>query len=162
MKLKNLFFTVLSCFLVFNLIGCESFARKFTRKKNKEVQEEMVLAPEPYKNTATKEEQYRRSFIFWQAEHEELIAALLENKPAKKRTSSAQESIKHLENMKVLLNDAKQKQLGGYINRMKGLLDSIRDDSYGANNNFYRMKAESIRRDILRDFTFSKIKSSLL
>ena len=129
MSLKKLFFAVAIYFLVFNLIGCESFVRKFTRKKNREVQEEMVLVPEPYKNTASKEDMYGQSFIYWKAEHEELISALLENKPAKKRIKSAQESIKHLENMKVLLNDAKQKQLGGYINRMKDLSDNIRDDS---------------------------------
>lgn len=162
MSLKKLFFAVSVCFLVFNLVGCESFVRKFTRKKNREVQEEMVLAPEPYKNTATKEEQYRQSFIYWKAEHEELISALLENKPAKKRISSAQESIKHLENMKVLLNDAKQKQLDGYVMRMKDLLNNIKSDSYGGNNNLYRMKAENIRRDILRDFTYDKINNSLL
>lgn len=162
MSLRKLFFTVVICFLVFNLIGCEAFVRKFTRKKNREVQEEMVLAPEPYKNTASKEEQYRQSLIFWKAEHEELISALLENKPAKKRINSAQEAIKHLENMKVLLNDAKQKQLGGYIIRMNDLLENIRGDSYGANNNLYRLKAENIRRDILRDFSYDKIKNSLL
>jgi len=162
MSLRKLFFVFVIYLLVFNLIGCESFVRKFTRKKNREAQEEMVLVPEPYKNTASKEEQYRQSFIFWKAEHEELIAALLENKPAKKRISSAQESIKHLDNMKILLNDAKQKQLGGYVIRMKDLLDNIRVDSYGANNNFYRQKAENIRRDILRDFSYDKIKNSLL
>ena len=162
MSLKKLFFVVAIYFLVFNLIGCEAFVRKFTRKKDKEPQEEMVLAPEPYKNTASKEDMYRQSFIYWKAEHEELISALLENKPAKKRIKSAQESIKHLENMKVLLNDAKQKQLGGYINRMKDLSDNIRDDSYGTNNNLYRLKAENIKRDILRDFSYNKIKNSLL
>lgn len=162
MSLKKMFFAVVIFFLVFNLIGCESFVRKFTRKKNREVQEEMVLAPEPYKNTASKEEQYRQSFTYWKAEQEELISALLENKPAKKRTNSAQEAIKHLENMKVLLNDAKQKQLSGYVMRMKDLLDNIKGDSYGANNNLYRLKAENIRRDILRDFTYDKIKNSLL
>ena len=50
MSLKKMFFAVVIFFLVFNLIGCESFVRKFTRKKNREVQEEMVLAPEPYKD----------------------------------------------------------------------------------------------------------------
>ena len=162
MSLKKLFFVVAIYFLVFNLIGCEAFVRKFTRKKDKEPQEEMVLAPEPYKNTASKEDMYRQSFIYWKAEHEELISALLENKPAKKRIKSAQESIKHLENMKVLLNEAKQKQLGGYINRMKDLLGNIRDDSYGTNNNLYRLKAENIKRDILMDFSYNKIKNSLL
>ena len=64
--------------------------------------------------------------------------------------------------MKVLLNDAKQKQLDGYVMRMKDLLNNIKSDSYGGNNNLYRMKAENIRRDILRDFTYDKINNSLL
>jgi hypothetical protein len=162
MSLKKLFFVVAIYFLVFNLIGCEAFVRKFTRKKDKEPQEEMVLAPEPYKNTASKEDMYRQSFVYWKAEHEELISALLENKPAKKRIKSAQEAIKHLENMKVLLSVDKQKQLGGYIIKLQDLLDNIKGDSYGSNNNLYRMKAENIRRDILRDFTYDKVKNSLL
>ncbi|MFA5275846.1 MAG: hypothetical protein WC417_03015 [Candidatus Omnitrophota bacterium] len=163
MSLRKLFSTVVICFLIFSLIGCEAFTRKFTRKKkNASPQEELVLVPEVYKNTASKEEQYRQSFIFWKAEHEELIDALLQNKPNKKKVKSAQEAIKHLENMKSLLNEATQKRLSGYIARLKDILDAVGSDPYGRNNDFYRVRAENIERDIMRDFSYNKIKNSLL
>ncbi|MGA2774603.1 MAG: hypothetical protein ABSE81_00845 [Candidatus Omnitrophota bacterium] len=163
MSLRKLFSAVVICFLIFSLTGCEAFTRKFTRKK-KDVspQEELVLVPEVYKNTASKEEQYRQYFIFWKAEHGELIEALLQNKPNKKKVKSAQEAIKHLENMKSLLNEAAQKQLNGYIARLKDILDAIGNDTYGGNNDFYRVKAENIERDIMKDFSYNKIKNSLL
>ena len=61
--------------LAYGLYGCEAFVRKFTRKNKNETlaQEELVLTPEIYKNTASKEEQYRQYFIYWKAEDEELI-----------------------------------------------------------------------------------------
>ena len=88
MKLRKIFFTFLICFLVFNLVGCESFTRKFTRKSKKPDQAvEMVLVPQEYKGpNMTKEELYRQYFLYWKSWQEELINALTQKTSQKKKS----------------------------------------------------------------------------
>ena len=61
---------VISYCLVFTLVGCDAFVRKFTRKpKTQEFpEEEMVLAPEEYEPIAlSAAERYQQDFFFWKA-----------------------------------------------------------------------------------------------
>lgn len=161
MNFKKTFFLIIAGFLVLELAGCEAFVRKFTRKKKTAPEEELVLVPQEYKNTASPEAQYRDYFIFWKEEHEELIDALLQNKPMKKKVKSGQEAIKHLENMKMMLKEPSQQKLNDYIGRLSDILGGVERDSYGRNNDFYRVRAEDLERDIMRDYSYNKIKSAL-
>jgi hypothetical protein len=148
------------------MTGCEAFIRKFTRKpKGPEVQEPPVLAPEEYKGPQTsKEEQYRQFFIFWRSWQDELIQALLfvQNPNYKKQVDCVNEAIKNLATMRVYLKPEKQKKLDEFIVKMNDLKSEVARDLYGRNLNWNRLRAEKLRRDIIRDFSFPKIKPYII
>ncbi|MFA4842539.1 MAG: hypothetical protein WC658_01720 [Candidatus Omnitrophota bacterium] len=157
--------TIIVYFLILNLIGCEAFVRKFTRKpkKDKYKQEEPVIEPEVYKPTMSKAEQYRQYLLFWKSWQDELITALITTNPNhKKQVSCANEAIKNLMGMRKLLNELTQNKLDIYINRMSDLRDKIVRDSYSSNINSNRQAAERLRRDILQNFSFNDIKNSFV
>jgi hypothetical protein len=152
-------------FLITSLLGCDAFVRKFTRKPKKDQtpKEEMVLAPQEYKPTMSKEEQYRQYFLFWKSWQDELITALTSRDPNhKKQVDCANEAIKNLVGMRLLLNSEGQKKLDIYISRMTELRDSVDNDAYSTNVSSNRLEAERIKRDILQYFSFGDIKKSLV
>ena len=157
---------VLILLLIFliNLIGCEAFVRKFTRKSNKDkVPEEMVLVPEEWTGPKmSKEEIYRRYYNFWQSWQEELVNVLTQKASLKKRVDCAQQSIKNLSGMRSMLSLTKQKQLDVYLNLMNNLLVSIKADTYGTANSSNRQKAERVKRNIMQYFSYPDIKGDLI
>ncbi|MCX5700898.1 MAG: hypothetical protein NTZ63_05100 [Candidatus Omnitrophica bacterium] len=155
---------ILAVFIVLNLVGCEAFVRKFTRKSKKDkAPEEMVLAPEEWKGPQmTHEELYRQYLLYWQSWQDELINTLGESNSYKKRNDCILQAIKNLTSMKALLNETQQKQLGVYLKQMIELQDEIKADVYGSVNNYYRRDAEKIRRNILQRFSYNHIKNDLL
>lgn len=162
--MRSKFFTVAVLFLVFNLIGCEAFVRKFTRKTKKDkAPEELVLAPEEYKPPyRTPEEIYRGYFLFWKSWHDELLTSLsLEAVTQKKRVDCAQEAIKNLTGMRDMLDDGARKKLDRYLNQLKDLRDSIKQDLYGDHYARYFQTADRIKSTVIRDFSFVKIKNNL-
>ncbi|MDD5166376.1 MAG: hypothetical protein PHQ57_03175 [Candidatus Omnitrophica bacterium] len=163
MKIKNIVYLSMVYFLVFNLIGCDAFVRKFTRKRKGETvtREEMVLVPQEYKPTMSKEEQYRQYLLFWKSWQDEIIESLSYSKNHKKQVKSAGEALKNLNNMRAFLNEKKQKQLDVYINQLKALKESIAGDLYGSDIYTNRQKAESIRRTVLREFSYNKVKKDM-
>lgn len=152
------------CFLSITLIGCDAFVRKFTRKskKDKSAKEELVLMPEEYKGPGmSPEELYRQYFMFWKCWQDELIQSLASEhySPAnhKKQLSCADEAITNLMQLKPMLSADKQKELEAYITKMTDLREGIQKDAYGRNLYNNRSTAERLKRDILRDFTYSNI-----
>lgn len=143
--------------MVCGLIGCEAFVRKFTRKPKKEVisREEMVLAPVEYK---APEKEYRQYFLYWKAWHDEFINSLFPGLNRRKQLECASETIKNLEQIRVLLKEESQRQLSGYIEQISELKDVIEKDVYGIIINSHRRVAERIKRDIIREFSCDKIK----
>jgi len=164
MKFRRIILLLFVSFLIINLLGCDAFVRKFTRKrKTDEVQEIPVLAPEEYKGPQTsKEEQYRQFFIFWRSWQDELIQSLIYGQNYKKQVDCANEAIKNMASMRSYLKSEKQKRLDQFIVKMNDLKLEVVDDSYGRNLNWNRLRAEKLRRDIIRDFSFPKIKPFLL
>jgi hypothetical protein len=155
---------VTSYSLLVTLIGCEAFVRKFTRKPKKEnmPQEQMVIAPEEYKPPImTKEEKYREYFLYWKSWHDELIESLSSSTNSKRQISCSNEAIKNLEEIRMLLNAEKQKELDVWINQLKDLRDEISSDVYGTNAVRNRGSAERIRRNIMQDFSYPKVKDYL-
>ena len=151
--------------LLITIIGCEAFVRKFTRKQKKDniPQEEMVLAPEEWKGPQmTKEQMYRQYFMFWKSWQDELIESLLQKRSQKKQIDCSSEAIKNLIGLRGLLNSDSQKKLDNYIGQTKGLRDSISRDSYGSSSLGFANTAERIRRNILKDFSYNKVKNYLL
>jgi len=163
MRLKRIALVLVCCFLLLDLVGCESFTRKFTRKSKKSDQAvEMVLVPEEYKGpNMTKEELYRQNFLFWQSWENELENALTQKSSLKKKIDCTQEALKNLVNMKNMLVTDAQKNLDLYINRTIDLLASIKTDVYGTNDSRNLGIAEGIKSDIHKGFIYPRIKNYL-
>jgi hypothetical protein len=160
---KFIFLTSVICFLA-SAIGCDAFVRKFTRKpkKDKMQKEEMVLAPEEYKSTMSKEELYRQYFVFWKSWHGELIESLARSSSQKKILSCIEQANKNLIQLRPMLNAEKQAKLDVYLGQIDRLHNSIKGDVYGSLNSTNRQQAEQLRSRILRDFSYSKVKDSLI
>jgi hypothetical protein len=163
MRLNKIILVLLSCFLLLDLAGCESFTRKFTRKSKKTNQAvEMVLIPEEYKGpNMTKEELYRQNFLFWQSWQDELENALTQKASLKKKVDCAQEALKNLVNMKNMLVADVQKNLDVYINKSIDLMAAIKSDNYGTNDSRNLHFAEGIKLGIHQGFIYPKIRNYL-
>ena len=164
MIMKNLAYFIIAVFMFTSVIGCEAFVRKFTRKpKHQDQREELVLEPEVYKSTMTKEERYRKAFLYWRSWHDEMISSLSwSGGNHKKQVGCATQAIKNLDEMKSLLNSQKQKALEIYVNQVKGLKNLIIQDTEGFDSNRNRLNAERLRRNIIRDFDYEVIKDAML
>lgn len=162
--MKNrLFVAVIGLFVALSLFGCDAFVRKFTRKKKKEQlpQEQIVIEPQEYRDTATPEEKYRQYFLYWKAWQDELIEALTHGKNFKKQVDCAKEASKSILQARGLLNAGKQKELDIWINKLADLKSAIEADPYCNDIAVNRLKAEHIKKMILREFSFSSIKDAL-
>jgi len=150
---------------VFLTTGCDAFVRKFTRKSKRDKKEDvqMVLVPEEYKGPdLTKEELYRSDLLFWKSWHTELIEALMVNANKKKQAGCSDEAIKRLEKMRARLNETAQKRLNTFLTQLRDLREEIDKDTYSAGRTNQRQSAERLKRQILRDFSYAKVKDSLV
>jgi len=163
MRIKKILSVLLFCFLLLDLVGCEAFTRKFTRKSKKsDVPTQMVLTPEEYKGPdMTKEELYRQHYLYWGSWHDELINALTQKTSLKKKIDCAQEELKYLVNMKMMLVADAQKNLDLQIARFTDLMSSIQGDIYGAKDSQNLKVAERIKASIHQGFVYPKIKNYL-
>jgi hypothetical protein len=164
-RFRTFFALVLVLGLLVSGTGCEAFVRKFTRKRNKDnlPKEEMIIAPQEYKPPImTIEEVYRQYFLYWKSWHDELADALAHSTNQKKFLSCADEAIKNLQELYNLLNEAKRKQLDSYLTKYSELRQQLEADIYAAGASRLRSKAENLRRGILRNFSYQKIKDELL
>jgi hypothetical protein len=150
--------------IVCGLVGCDAFVRKFTRKSKKEKVsgEMMVLAPEEYKSNMTKEDLYRQYFLFWKSWQDELIGSLSRGANHKKQVDCAKQAINNLTNLRVLLNEEKKNKLDIYIRKLSELEGLIEKDVYSNNIAITRPKSEQLKREILRDFSYDKVKKYLI
>jgi hypothetical protein len=163
MRVQKLFLVFLILGLIVNLLGCEAFTRKFTRKSKKDkAPEPMVLMPEEYKGpNMTQEELYRQYFLFWKSWHDELVQSLTDGKNHKKQIDCANEALKNLYQLRAMLNPERQPRLDNYIRQTQELKAAVAKDLYGNDLAINRQRAERIRRNILKDFVYPKIKNSL-
>jgi hypothetical protein len=150
-------------FLCLELTGCESFGRKFTRKKKEPAKpEEMVLAPEDYtQQLPNKEELYRQYYIYWQSWQDELIDSLAEDTNRKKAVDCISEAIKNFDNMKRLLREEIRTKAEGPVKSLAALKEEILKDEYLTGASSYIQTAERLRREIAREFSFDKIEDYL-
>lgn len=165
MTCKKITLLFIFCFFLLASIGCDAFVRKFTRKSKKDssAQEEMVLAPIEYKAPQmSKEELYRQNFLYWKSWQDELIEALLSGKNHKKQLDCTIQAIKNLEQIKIMLRGESQKKLDNYIQQLINIKQSVERDLYGSNVSGNRLSAERMKMEILKEFSYAKIKGDLL
>ena len=162
-KFKVLILLGTLCAVCSTLLGCEAFVKKFTRKPKKEKPaEEMVVQPEEYPSLfKNKEEAYSQYFLYWKSWQDELINALSSGMSQKKQLSCIEQAIKNLTQLRSLLDEEKAAAMEPYIRESQDLRDGIADDTYSRNANGNRFTAEKLKRSILRDFSYSKVKSHL-
>lgn len=163
MRMKKALSVLLFCFLLLDLLGCEAFTRKFTRKSKKSYATvEMVLAPEEYKGpNMTKEELYRQYYLYWNSWQDELINALTQKASLKKKVDCAQEALKNLVNMKMMLVADAHKNFDPEIAKLNDLLVYIKSDVYGANDIRNLRVAERIKSNIHKGFIYPKVRNYL-
>jgi len=163
MRVKKILSVLLFCFLLLDLLGCEAFTRKFTRKSKKsDAVVEMVLIPEEYKGpNMTKEELYRQYYLYWNSWQDELINALNQKASLKKKVDCGQEALKNLVNMKMMLVVDAQKNFDSEIAKLNDLLADIKSDVYGANDSHNLRVAEHIKSNIHKGLIYSKIRNYL-
>lgn len=163
MRIKKIFSVVIMGLLVFGLLGCDAFVRKFTRKpkKGEGTRVRPVLAPKEYKSTMTPEELYGQYFLFWKGWQDELIQSLLVTANYKKQSNCVEQAIANLLRLRAMLIPAKQQELDKYIGQLEDLGGRLGDDPYGTNSASSRLAAERIKMEILKDFSYSKVKDYL-
>jgi len=164
-KSKIIIFILGLLLTIENLCGCEAFVRKFTRKPKKEEgpAQTLVFVPEEYKAPQmSKEELYHQYFLYWKSWQDELSESLQGSANHKKQIGCTDEAIENLSELKPLLNSDKQKELDVYINQLRELKGLITNDLYGNNISNNRLAAERLKRNILRDFSYNKIKDYLI
>ncbi len=163
MKIKRSLSVLFCYFILLNLVGCEAFTRKFTRKpKKSDAAVEMVLVPQEYKGPEmSKEELYRQHYTFWGSWQDELINVLTQGSSQKKKIDCAQEALKNLVNMKMMLLADAQKNFDPEISRLTDLIASIRSDVYGTNDSRNLQAAERIKSSVHKNFIYPKIRNYL-
>ena len=164
MKMDRIFFLIVTVAMVFQVIGCESFVRKFSRKpkKDSKAKEEMVLVPEDYLGSGlSKEELYRQYFLFWKSWQDELIVMLSSATPHKRQVDCVKEALESLHAMNGLLRTSRQEALRVYLNQLSSLQYDIEKDIYGHKKDQNRATAEQIKRNILVHFSYARIKDDL-
>jgi len=120
------------CFLcaVFLIIsGCVPLRKKFTRQKKKDKLTDPrfipVLDPIEYpEKIYSAEEKYRYHYSLWKVWDKDFLQVLERDGSGKRQEFLLSQSIEQLEEMQVLLNDAKQAELKGLI----GKLEIVRQD----------------------------------
>lgn len=151
---------------VTSLCGCESFARKFTRKPKTpaEPAQKMIVVPETYPvPDISKDDMYRGYFLYWDSWQSELLDALSDPNPnMKKQRSCADQALKNLEEMRSLLDESGRSVADVHISAMAVLIRRIAADLYGYNSASNLREAQRLRRDIGRDLQYSRIKDKIL
>jgi hypothetical protein len=161
---RNVSLVLLSLAFLASNIACEAFARKFSRKPKKQgfYKQEAVVAPENYEPPEmTNEDLYRQYFLYWRSWHDELLDSLASAGNRKKQLSCFDEAINNLQEMYGILSGEKKGKLASYIAGLEKIRQSVLQDTYAdrAAGNF--RSAAVIKKDILREFSYNKVKDSL-
>lgn len=149
-----------TCCLLFTLIGCAAFVRKFTRKPKGELEkEEPVIQPEVYPDlAAAKDELYKDYSTFWEGWADQLMEFLNEKANFKKQKECAYEALDNLTKMRELLNEEKAKSLEPLIDEftaVKAIVFAGRLSS--PDYNYLKNKVERIKSRVHRHFAYSRI-----
>lgn len=164
-NIKKLFLIFFVFFLVFSLIGCEAFVRKFKRKPKKEAlsQEEMVLQPIEYPiSQIDKEELYRRYFLYVRSWQDELIESFNGHINRKKQSECIVQSIRNLNELKQLLKKEKQDTAELFISKLRDLQSALDKDVFNFNTAKIKSQVERLKKDIVLELSPDKIKEALL
>lgn len=145
---------------LFSVSGCQTLARKFTRKpKGEPKKEEPVIQPEVYPDAAAaKDDLYRDYSTFWEGWVDQLMEFLNEQANFKKQRECAYEALDNLMKMRELLNEEKAKSLEPLINEFTTVKTIVFAGRLSSSDYHYlKNKVERIKSRVHRNFAYSKI-----
>jgi len=129
--------------------GCESFSRKFTRKKTAEREVEMVLTPEEYPAPGQDPQGlYRQNVIYWRSWYDEFLSALSPGGNRKRQLYCLDESLKHLRACIGIAGAAGQPAAREHVNRILKLRSGVEADIYGNRAGSFRNQAEIFKKEL--------------
>ncbi len=145
------------------LVGCESLAKKFTRKKKtKDAQEEMVVSPRDYSaHPFPNDVLYKQYFVYWKSWNQELITSLNDASPHKKIISCLEQALMNLDKMKSFLATEKAAALDVFVVQTRGLKSDVEKTPamLPSQANQFRYRAERILSAVNRGFDIKKMAS---
>ena len=146
--------------LSISFTGCAGLQRKFTRKKEKEEKVVPIITTYDYSKELRLDELYKKRFLFWKTWQLELIDRL--DSTYKKRIVCYDHVVENLLEMKKYLTSSKVVQLEGFIKEVTSINPDIKKKRL-LKSERYRMRLvlEKTKRQIDREFSYSKVKDFL-
>jgi len=146
------------CVLFLALSGCAPLRKKFIRKKKKDQATDSkfipVLDPIDYpEKIYSAEENYKYHYSLWKVWNKDLLQVIERGGSGKRQKYLIDQSIKQLEEMRDLLNDAKQAGLTELVGKLKGVRQDYDKPSSMRNNFSIRSKIKRNAKKIRNGFS---------
>jgi len=155
---NSTYFICFLCAIFLILSGCAPLRKKFTRQKKKDKQLDPrfipVLDPIEYpEKIYSVEEKYKYHYSLWKVWNKDFLQVLERNGSGKRQKYLLDQSIEQLEEMNILLNDAKQAELKGLIDERGIVLQEYDKQSAMRNKFSIRSKVQRNGRKIRNGFS---------
>ena len=151
------------CLMTFDLAGCATVQKKFTRKKkeSKHIPAVVYFQEGPYQKKYSNAYYYKMHFTLWKSWHGELLNQLGSN--SKKVTRCAQEALGHMMEMSRYLVPDKQLELKPPLDALTAIAHRIEANSYSdSEKGGIRIELEKIERLVANNFYYDKVKDQVL
>lgn len=150
---------ILVFFMLVNLTGCETLAKKFRRKPKKTVKMPRMYQIKKYEKKPTPE-LYKKHYVYWESWQSELIQVLGQNR--KKDILCIDQIISNLQDMQNILVPEKGKEMEPHIERLIKVKEMIANTDLTKSNSGYVLRIlEREDRLITKNFAYRKVKDSL-
>ncbi|MCX5679563.1 MAG: hypothetical protein NTZ95_02705 [Candidatus Omnitrophica bacterium] len=157
--MKRVLTFAIALFLIFNIAGCASIQKKFTRKKKEAVKMPRIYQVKKYERKPTPE-LYKKHYVYWESFQSEMIMVLGQNN--KKNMVCIEHILSNLRDMQNMLLPEKAAELEVHIVRLAKIKDIlVKEDLTTFNRNYIMMTLERESRYIKRIFIYSKVKDSI-
>ncbi|MEE8359602.1 MAG: hypothetical protein V3S04_01590 [Candidatus Omnitrophota bacterium] len=153
--MKRFMAVVLILFLAFELTGCETIQRKFTRKTKKKSIRPRFYTEGLYE-TRPALELYMMHYTYWKSWHEDLVTSAGRN--SKRDAMAITNALSHLNDMKRYLLEEKAEELNKYIVQTKSITDRISKGGSEMNLGNYKQRLDTIKTRIIRNFYYKKVR----
>ena len=162
MKLKYKIKAVLAFWvLVFLLNGCYALRKKFVRKRKHNIPPPVYLNLKNYPKVPTKE-MYDDYYVFVKGWLDELVRCMENDYGKKRQKKSINEAIENLKQIAYFFTPAGKEKIQPLYEGLVSLKEKVSQPylSYSEKNYIVR-KAERLKREFERDFTYEKAKQWL-
>jgi len=150
---------ILVLFMLVNLTGCETLAKKFRRKSKKTVKMPRMYQVKKYEKKPTPE-LYKKHYAYWESWQSELIQVLGNNR--KKDLLCIEQIISNLRDMQNILVPDKGKEMESHIDKLIKVKEMIVSTDLTKANSGYAVRIlEREDRLITKYFAYRKVKNFL-